>query len=56
MTSEIIQGNADAQFSKLKDALAANFADGLEHGAAVAVMIDGKMVVDIWAGHADKAK
>jgi CubicO group peptidase (beta-lactamase class C family) len=56
MTSEIILGTTDAQFSKLKDALAANFADGLEHGAAVAVMVGGKLVVDIWAGHANKAK
>ncbi|MEO9168902.1 MAG: serine hydrolase domain-containing protein, partial [Aestuariivirga sp.] len=30
--------------------------DGLEHGAAVALMIDGKLVVDLWGGHADKAK
>ncbi len=51
-----IQGNTDAKFSKLKDALAANFSDGYEHGAAIAVMLDGKLVVDLWAGYADKAK
>jgi CubicO group peptidase (beta-lactamase class C family) len=56
MTDTKIHGITDANFAKLKEALAANFADGLEHGAAVAVMVDGKLVVDIWAGHADKAK
>lgn len=56
MTNLNIQGNTDPHFAKLKDALAANFADGLEHGVAVAVMVDGKLVVDLWAGHADKAK
>jgi CubicO group peptidase (beta-lactamase class C family) len=56
MTSEKIHGSTDAKFTKLKDALTSNFADGLEHGAAVAVMVNGILVVDIWAGHADKAK
>ena len=51
-----IQGNVDHRFEKVKHALAQNFADGLEHGAAVAVMVDGKLVVDLWAGHADQAK
>jgi CubicO group peptidase (beta-lactamase class C family) len=56
MTHTIIHGSTDPHFAKLKHALAANFADGLEHGAAVAVMVEGKLVVDLWAGHADKAK
>ena len=56
MTIEKIHGNVDTQFAKLRDTLEANFADGFEHGAAVAVMVDGKLVVDIWAGHADKSK
>jgi CubicO group peptidase (beta-lactamase class C family) len=56
MTNPIIHGSTDPKFAKLKDALAANFADGLEHGSSVAVMVDGKLVVDLWAGHIDKAK
>jgi CubicO group peptidase (beta-lactamase class C family) len=56
MTNLQIYGTTDPHFAKLKDALAANFADGLEHGAAIAVVVDGKLVVDLWAGHADKAK
>lgn len=52
----IIHGEFDPRFEKVKDAFAANFTSGLEHGAAVAIMLDGKLVVDLWAGHADKAK
>ena len=51
-----IQGTIDPRFEKVRDAFAANFAAGLEHGAAVAIMLDGKLVVDLWAGHADQAK
>ena len=51
-----IHGTTDQHFAKLKDAFASSFADGLEYGGAVAVMLDGRMVVDLWAGHADKAR
>ena len=51
-----IHGIVDPKFAKVKEAFASSFADGLEHGAAVALMIDGRLVVDLWGGHADKAK
>ncbi len=52
----IIQGAIDPKFRKVKDAFATSFADGLEHFGAVAVMLDGKSVVDLWGGYADKSK
>ncbi len=51
-----IEGTCDPKFSRVKDAFAANFEARGEVGAAAAVTLDGRPVVDIWAGHADKAK
>lgn len=48
-----IHGFCDERFLPLKHAFAANFADGNELGATLAVEERGKPVVDIWAGHAD---
>src|SRR5258708_30630930 len=46
----------DPKFSRVKDAFAENFELRGEVGASAAVTLDGKSVVDLWAGHADKAK
>ena len=51
-----IEGTCDPRFNRVKDAFAENFEKRSEVGAATAVMLDGKTVVDLWAGHADKAK
>ena len=51
-----IEGTCDPKFNRVKDAFAENFEKRGEVGAAAAVMLDGKSVVDIWAGHADKEK
>jgi CubicO group peptidase (beta-lactamase class C family) len=51
-----IEGTCDPKFSRVKDAFAENFDQRGEVGAAAAVTLDGKSVVDLWAGHADKAK
>jgi len=51
-----IHGTFDKRFAGVRDGFAANFAAGKEIGAAVCVTVDGKTVVDIWAGHADKAR
>jgi CubicO group peptidase (beta-lactamase class C family) len=48
------EGNCDPRFKRVKDAFEANFASGLEVGAAVAATIGGKPVIDLWAGHSDK--
>ena len=51
-----IFGVCDARFAKVRDGFAANFAAGKEIGAAVCVTVDRKPVLDLWAGHADKAR
>lgn len=51
-----IHGFCEERFLPLKEAFAANFADGLEVGASFAATLKGKPVVDIWAGHADFAR
>lgn len=43
-------------FAAAGEAFAENFEDGLELGAAFAVVIGGETVVDIRGGHSDKAK
>src|SRR3954454_20951666 len=51
-----VHGHADARFDKVADALADELSTGAEVGAAIAVEIEGELVVDIWGGHADAAK
>jgi len=48
-----IHGKCDPRFGAVKDAFAANFAEGLERGASFAATVDGKFVVDIWGGDAN---
>ena len=48
-----IHGTCKPGFEAVQDAFGANFADGLEVGAAAAVTVDGEFVVDIWGGDAD---
>ena len=47
------QGICKPGFEAVRDAFEANFAEGLEIGAAAAVTVDGEFVVDIWGGDAD---
>src|SRR5580658_5448446 len=51
-----VQGTCDERFAAVEQAFAANFDQGLEVGASVAVSLDGELVVDIWGGHADAEK
>lgn len=48
-----IGGTADARFGWVRDAFVENFAKRGELGAALAVIIDGRTVVDLWGGVAD---
>lgn len=50
-----ILGRFDPRFSAVRDAFAANFAEGAEAGAAVCVVLDGETVVDLHAGTRDAA-
>jgi len=56
MTDLAIQGVCDSRFGRVRDVFAENFARDEEVGATVAVVLDGKSVVDLWAGHADAAR
>ena len=51
-----VQGTCDERFSAVRAVFAANFANGLDAGASVAVTLAGQPVVDLWAGYADDAK
>ncbi len=55
MTVEI-HGFYEPRFEEMKETFHQNFKDGLEVGASCAVTINGKYVVDIWAGYKDAAK
>src|SRR6202158_4443153 len=48
-----IEGTCDRRFEAVRDALVKNFSTFGETGAAVAVTLEGKPVVDLWTGHVD---
>jgi len=51
-----VQGYCDERFEPVKEAFLKNFEEELEVGASLAVTLDGKFVIDIWAGYADASK
>jgi CubicO group peptidase (beta-lactamase class C family) len=51
-----IEGEVDQRFENVRKVFAENFERRGELGAAVAMVIDGRPVVDLWGGHFDKAK
>ncbi|MCZ6887723.1 MAG: serine hydrolase [Gammaproteobacteria bacterium] len=51
-----INGLCDDGFLPIRKAFASNFDDNLELGASVAVTHQGSLVVDLWAGSADRRK
>lgn len=51
-----IEGVCDRNFGRVKEAFADNFEMTNEVGASVAIYVDGKLVVDLWGGYADKAR
>ncbi|MFX1323603.1 MAG: serine hydrolase domain-containing protein [Promethearchaeota archaeon] len=51
-----IYGFCDEKFVAVKDAFQKNFETEGEVGASFAVALNGKFIVDIWGGYADKAK
>lgn len=52
----VVNGHCDPAFESVREAFRANFEDGTEIGAAVAVQIDGRTCVDLWAGLASRAE
>jgi CubicO group peptidase (beta-lactamase class C family) len=51
-----IHGYCDPHFASVKEAFANNFRNGAEVGASFAATIDGRSVIDIWAGYADASR
>jgi len=51
-----VHGHIDPRFAPVRDVFIDNFSRFGEVGAALAVVVDGKPVIDIWAGHADGAR
>ena len=47
-------GDTDPRFERVRDAFRENFVRRGELGSAVCVIVDGKPVVDLWGGVADK--
>jgi CubicO group peptidase (beta-lactamase class C family) len=52
----LVHGHCERGFAPVRDALAEILASGAEVGAAVAVCVDTRPVVDLWGGHADAAR
>ena len=56
MSEEIkIGGFCEPQFEEVKKTFVSHFKKGWEDGASFAVTMNGKFVVDLWAGYADEA-
>lgn len=51
-----IEGQCNARFERVREAFAENFAQRGDVGAAVAITIDGRPVVDLWGGYADRQR
>jgi CubicO group peptidase (beta-lactamase class C family) len=56
MTDVAIEGTCDARFARVREAFAENFASRRETGASISIALDGRTVVDLWGGWADKAR
>jgi CubicO group peptidase (beta-lactamase class C family) len=56
VTTPDIGGFCPLQLDPVREAFAANFAEGAELGARYCLAIEGEIVVDLWAGHADRAR
>ena len=54
--SAVVHGRAAPGFGRALDAFAASFARGDDLGAGFAAFVEGDLVVDLWAGWADKAQ
>ena len=50
-----IHGTVDPAFAGVRAAFADGFTSLGEHGAAVCVIVDGRVVADLWGGWADQA-
>ncbi len=51
-----VHGDSTPRFDAVRDAFADVFTDDVEVGAALAVAIDGEVVIDLWGGDANEAR
>jgi CubicO group peptidase (beta-lactamase class C family) len=51
-----IEGRCEPEFERMREAFEQNFVAAGDVGAAVAVMLDGELVLDLWGGHTDAAR
>jgi len=51
-----VHGLCEPRFAPVRRAFAGILASGAEVGAALAVHVDGQLVVDLWGGHTDAAR
>ena len=51
-----VSGHCEGRFAGVADAFAENFRSRGEAGAAVAVILNGEPVIDLWGGFADSAR
>lgn len=51
----VAEGSCDPQFAPLREEFRRNFSERGEVGGAVCVMVDGRVVADLWGGWADPA-
>lgn len=56
MTDTPIHGYTAPGFEPVRDTFEENFTDGLELGAGFAAWLDGELIVDLHAGHADRKR
>jgi CubicO group peptidase (beta-lactamase class C family) len=52
----VVQGSCAPKFGGVRNAFERNFTHGNDVGAAVAVWVEGDLVVDLWGGWADAAR
>ena len=55
-TPPLITGHCDTRFASVRDAFAENFTQRGDVGAAVALFVDGEVVVDLTGGWADRER
>jgi CubicO group peptidase (beta-lactamase class C family) len=51
----VVQGTCDGRFHGVREEFATNFAERGETGASVCVIVDGRTLVDLWGGSADRS-
>jgi CubicO group peptidase (beta-lactamase class C family) len=51
-----IEGECDKRFEKVRNAFVENFEKRGELGASVAIVVDGRAVVDLWGGYTDQER